>query len=305
MASFLRSWLIVAVLSAGASGCATRAKDLVTLNYGWPEQASMRVTHTVDMRTDREGRTKAQRRFTMTLGPVDEEGQRRLAIRDVEIIESMLPTFIRPRSPAIIDAQGDFQGMDPVEDDLNPLSLDVFPPNPEKKAQMTRNLIAGLEQDLRDKWNQWVGSWHGARLKPGKLEVVSSTIEVGIGRKTYEEVPAEDRQQLDVGVPCSDAEPEPRCARLHVVREPVGQTDDTKGPYARLELELVTDPSTLLPYSSRLIRMDRVNWSTKGGEPHFHESVHVEQHTFLHGMDTTAGPMARVSALQPIPTSLK
>ncbi|RYZ37675.1 MAG: hypothetical protein EOO71_27045 [Myxococcaceae bacterium] len=309
MASFLRPWLIAAVLSAGASGCATLGggggKGLVTLNYGWPEQASMRVTHTLDVRTDWSGRTTAQRKFTMTLGPVDDEGQRRLSFHDVELIESPLPTFVEPLATGIIDAQGDFQGIDPLEDSPAQAFLDALPLSPKKKAQMTRGIAAGLEKDVRDKWNQWVGSWHGARLKPGKLEVIPMTMEVGAGRKKTKEVPAEERQRLDAGVPCSDADPEPRCARLHVVREPVGQTDETQGTYARVELELVTDPATLLPHSCRITRMDRVDWSVPGGEPDFHEAVQVEQHTFVHGMDTTAGPMTRVFPHQPMPTSLK
>ena len=306
MASLLRPWLAVVVLSAGASGCATlggaRDKDLVSLRYGWPEQASMRVLHTVDVRTDWSGRQKAQRRFTMLLGPVDAEGQRRLVVRDVEIIEAPFPAFVEPLATAIIDAQGDFQGIDPLEDSRSQAFLDALPLSPRKKAQVTAGLTAGLERDARDKWNQWVGSWHGARLKPGKLEVIEMTMDVGSGRKRTQAVPAEERQRLDMGVPCSDADPEPRCARLHVVREPVGQTDDTPGRFARVELELVTDPTTLLPHSSRILRMDRVDWNAPDGEPDFHESVHVEQHTFIHGADTMAGPMARVLPRQPSPT---
>ncbi|RKH06136.1 hypothetical protein D7V97_22980 [Corallococcus sp. CA053C] len=306
MASFLRPWLAVVVLSAGASGCATlggaRGKDLVSLRYGWPEQASMRVIHTVDVRTDWSGRQTAERRFTMILGPVDAEGQRRLVVRDVEIIGAPFPAFVEPLATAIIDAQGDFQGIDPLEDRRSQAFLEALPLSPRKKAQLTASITAGLEREARDKWNQWVGSWHGARLKPGKLEVGEMTMDVGSGRKSTQSVPAEERIRLDVGVPCSDADPEPRCARLHVVREPVGQTDDTPGRFARVELELVTEPTTLLPHSARILRMDRVDWNAPDGEPDFHESVHVEQHTFIHGADTMTGPMARVMPRQPSPT---
>ena len=306
MASFLRPWVFVAVLLPGVFGCATlggsRGRDLVSLRYGWPEQASMRVIHTVDVRTDWSGRQTAQRRFTMSMGPVDAEGQRRLVLRDVEIIEAPFPAFVEPLATSIIDAQGDFQGIDPLEDSRSEAFLEALPFSPRKKAQMTAALTAGLERDARDRWNQWVGSWHGARLKPGKLEVIEMTMDVGSGRKSTQAVPAEERQRLDMGVPCSDADPEPRCARLHVIREPVGQTDDTPGRYARVELELVTDPTTLLPHSSRILRMDRVDWNAPDGEPDFHESVHVEQHTFIHGADPMAGPMARTLPRQPSPT---
>nr|WP_128796822.1 hypothetical protein [Corallococcus coralloides] len=298
MAPSTRPWLLVAVLSSSVMGCATMGgllnRDLVSLRYGWPEQSIMRVVHTVDVRTDWSDRWTAQRRFTLTLGPADAQGARRLGIHDVEVTEAPFPAFVEPLATSIIDAQGDFQGIDPLEDGPGLELLDALPVSPRKKAQMTKALTNGLERDARDRWNQWVGSWHGGRFKPGKLEVIESTIAVGTGRKKSEEVPAQDRQQLDVGVPCSDAVPEPKCARLHVVREPVGQKDDTQGPYARLELELVTDPSTLLPYSSRLIRMDRVNWAAEGEAPDYHEAVHVEQYTFLHGVEAVPGQVASV-----------
>ncbi|CAM3123162.1 hypothetical protein G4177_12635 [Corallococcus sp. ZKHCc1 1396] len=309
MAPFLRPWLVVTVLSAGASGCAAlggaRGGDLVTLTYAWPEPATMQVEHTVDVRTDWSDRTTAERRFTMTLGPVDEAGQRRLSFHDVEILEARVPIFVEPLATGIIDAQGDFQGIDPLEDNPALAFLDAMPLSPRKRAQMAKGLAVGLERAIRDTWNQWVGSWHGSRYKPGKQEVLPATMQVGTGRKERKEVPSEERQRLDVGVPCSDAEPEPRCARLRAVREPVGQSDKTPGTYARVELELVMDPTTLLPYSSRVIRMDRVDWNGQGGEPDFHESVHVEQYTFVHGPAPTAGPMARALPRQPMPTSLK
>ncbi|RKG73235.1 hypothetical protein D7W79_26155 [Corallococcus exercitus] len=298
MTSFPRPWLVIAALSSGVMGCATlggaQGKDLVTLRYGWPEQATIRVMHTVDVRTDWSGRMTAQRRYAMRLGPVDEEGRRRLVIQDVEIIEAPFPAFVEPLATSIIDAQGDFQGIDPLEDGPGQDLLDALPVSPRKKAQMTKALTNGLEREARNRWNEWVGSWHGARFKPGQTEVVSTTMSVGTGRKKTEEVPAEERVRLDVGVACSETDPEPRCARLKIVREPVGQTDETQGRYAHVELELVTDPATLLPYSSRVIRMDRVDWSDGNGEPDFHEAVHLEQHTFLHGVEGTPGQVAAV-----------
>ncbi|MFP2901019.1 hypothetical protein [Corallococcus sp. 4LFB] len=298
MTSIPRPWLVIAALSSGVLGCATlggaQGKDLVTLRYGWPEQATIRVMHTVDVRTDWSGRMTAQRRYAMRLGPVDEEGRRRLIIQDVEIIEAPFPAFVEPLATSIIDAQGDFQGIDPLEDGPGRDLLDALPVSPRKKAQLTKALTNGLEREARNRWNEWVGSWHGARFKPGRTEVVATTMSVGTGRKKTEEVPAEERVRLDVGVACSDAVPEPRCARLKIVREPVGQTDETQGRYAHVELELVTDPATLLPYSSRVIRMDRVDWNDGTGEPDFHEAVHVEQHTFLHGVEGAPGQVAAV-----------
>ncbi|NOK20548.1 hypothetical protein [Corallococcus carmarthensis] len=309
MASSSRSWLVISALSSGVLGCATlggaQGGDLVTLRYGWPEQTAMRVMHTVDVRTDWSGRMTAQRRYGMRLGPVDEDGRRRLVVQDVEILEAPFPAFVEPLATSIIDAQGDFQGIDPLEDGPGQDLLDALPVSPRKKAQMAKALTNGLEQDARNRWNEWVGSWHGARFKPGKTEVVATTMSVGTGRKKTEEVSAEERLRLDVGVPCSEADPEPRCARLKVVREPVGQTDETQGRYAHVELELVTDPATLLPYSSRVIRMDRVNWAAEGDTPDYHEAVHMEQHTFLHGVEGSPGQVAAVGFGRFMPTLAK
>ncbi|NNC22104.1 hypothetical protein HJC22_41075 [Corallococcus exiguus] len=306
MASFARPWLLVAVLSSSVMGCATmggaQGKDLVTLRYAWPEQSTIRVHHTVDVRTDWSGRQTAHRRYTMRLGPVDEEGRRRLVFQDVEIIEAPFPAFVEPLAASIIDAQGDFQGIDPLEDGPGQDLLDALPVSPKKKAQMAKALSNGLEQEARNRWNEWVGIWHGSRLNPGRTEVVPTTMSVGTGRKKTEEVPAEERVRLDVGVPCSDAVPEPKCVKLKLVRVPIGQTDETKGRYAHVELELVTDPETLQPYSSRVIRMDRVDWNGGKGEPDFHEAVHVEQHTFIHGVE---GPPGQVAAAQSVRTSRK
>ncbi|RYZ33105.1 MAG: hypothetical protein EOO72_14690, partial [Myxococcaceae bacterium] len=112
MAPSTRPWLLVAVLSSSVMGCATMGgllnRDLVSLRYGWPEQSIMRVVHTVDVRTDWSDRWTAQRRFTLTLGPADAQGARRLGIHDVEVTEAPFPAFVEPLATSIIDAQGDF-----------------------------------------------------------------------------------------------------------------------------------------------------------------------------------------------------
>jgi hypothetical protein len=301
MGSSSRSWLLVAVLSPGVMGCATLGglsdRDVVTLRYEWPEKAIMRVVHTLDVRSDWDGRQTAQRRFTMTLGPADETGARRLGIHDVEVLEAPFPAFVQPLATSIIDAQGAFQGIDPLEDGPGEAFLDALPLSPSKKAEVLKGLANGLEQDARERWGQWVGSWYGARYKPGRQQVLTSTISVGVDRKRTQDVPAEDRETLHVGVPCSSADPEPRCVRLHAIREPVGQqNDDRQGRYAHVELELVTDPATLLPHSSRIIRMDRWNWAAKGEPADFHESMRVEQYTFIHGVEASPGAVAAASA---------
>ncbi|RKI55977.1 hypothetical protein D7X55_28885 [Corallococcus sp. AB049A] len=296
MLSVPRPWLVIAALSSGVFGCATvggaKGKDLVTLRFAWPEQSTIRVMHTVDVRSDWSGRMTAQRRYAMRLGPGDEQGRRRLIIQDVEVIEAPFPAFVEPLATSIIDAQGEFQGIDPLEEGPGQDLLDALPVSPGKKAQMAKALTNGLEREARNRWDEWVGSWHGASFTPGMTHVVPMTMSVGTGRKKTEEVPAEERVRLDVGVPCSDAVPEPRCVKLKLVREPVGQTDETKGRYAHVELELVTDPATLLPYSSRIIRMDRVDWNGGKGEPDFHEAVNMEQHTFIHGVEGPPGQVA-------------
>jgi hypothetical protein len=96
-------------------------------------------------------------------------------------------------------------------------------------------------------------------------------------------VAAEERTSIEVDVPCTPDAQERRCVRLTVELQPVGQSETAAGPMARKSFELVTDPDTLVPYSTRVMRMDRVDWGKDGGEQPLKEFLQVEEYVYTYG----------------------
>jgi hypothetical protein len=106
---------------------------------------------------------------------------------------------------------------------------------------------------------------------------------VGMGMAEKKEVPAEERYTLEANVPCSRDAQERRCVRLTVQVQPLGQSQTGEGPMASWSFELVTDPDTLVPYSTRLTRHDRVDWG-EDGAPSLKEFLQVEEYVYTYGL---------------------
>jgi hypothetical protein len=71
--------------------------------------------------------------------------------------------------------------------------------------------------------------------------------------------------------------------RFKVEKQPVGQSEASTGPLARWSFELVTDPDTLVPYSTRLMRHDKVDWGEDGGAQRIKEFLQVEEYAYTYG----------------------
>jgi hypothetical protein len=156
--------------------------------------------------------------------------------------------------------------------------------DPQKKAEIIQRLESVQEESARDDWQRLVEHWRGATLVPDETVRRESQMVVGTGMMEKKEVPAEERYTLEVDVPCTKDAQERRCVRLKVRIQPLGQPESGEGPMARWSFELVTDPDTLVPYSTRLTRHDRVDWGEDGGAPSLKEFLQVEEYVYTYGV---------------------
>jgi len=281
--------LTLAILLPAACACSTlssprRSSPTVTLRFDWPERLSARVSHTIATKTPL-GDMKVHRGYWLTVGPAEEEGHRRLVPHDIEVSPRMYAGFADPEPTVFVDDEGGFQGIEPSEEMPGMGLLEALPLDPEKEAQVRENIVAVLEQAALEKWDRLVARWRGVTLIPGEPVRLETTMVVGTGMLGREEVAAEERTSIEVGVPCSRGEQERRCVRLLVETEPVGQSKSGTGPMAREQFELVTDPSTLVPYSTRLLRVDRVDWGEEGGTQPLKEFLQMEEYVFTYGAE--------------------
>jgi hypothetical protein len=280
--------LVLAALLPTLCACSTRSsskaapRDAVTLRFAWPEQLSARVTYSVAMNSPL-GNTQVQRRYWLTVAPGEEEGHRQLVPSDIEVSPPQFAAMVDPVPTVHFDDEGGFQGIDLPENLPALQMMELLPMEPEKKAEFLENLVAVQEEAALEHWDWLVGSWRGRTLTPGEPVRHESRIVVGTGFMEKKEVAAEERTSLEVGIPCTPDAQERRCVRLTVELQPLGQSETGTGPMARKRFELVTDPDTLVPYSTRLMRLDRVDWGKDGGEQPLKEFLQVEEYVYTYG----------------------
>ncbi|WNG60207.1 hypothetical protein F0U59_39965 [Archangium gephyra] len=281
--------LVLAVILPTLCACSTPTasrgapRQAVTLRFAWPEQLSARVTHSVTMNSPL-GNTQVQRNYWLTVAPGDEEGHRQLVPSDIEVSPPQFAAMVDPVPTVHFDGDGCFQGID-IQDVPGQQMLEVLPMEPEKKAELLENLVAVQEEAALEYWDRLVASWRGVTLTPGEPVRHEAQIVVGTGFMEKKEVAAEERTSIEVGVPCTPDAQERRCVRLTVDLQPLGQSEEETGPMARKRFELVTDPDTLVPYSTRLTRMDRVDWGKDGGEQPIKEFLQVEEYVYTYGAE--------------------
>ncbi len=227
------------------------------------------------------GNTQVQRRYWLTVAPT-EEGHHQLVPSDIEVSPPQFAAMVDPVPTVHFDDDGCFQGID-IQEVPGQQMLEVLPMEPEKKAELLENLVAVQEQAALEYWDRLVASWRGVTLTPGEPVRNESRIVVGTGFLEKKEVVAEERTSIEVDVPCTPDAQERRCVRLTMDLQPVGQSEAETGPMARKRFELVTDPDTLVPYSTRLTRMDRVDWGKDGGEQPLKEFLQVEEYVYTYG----------------------
>ncbi|MCY1080884.1 hypothetical protein [Archangium lansingense] len=287
MTRAIRSRILAAILPA-LCACATPAstqrapKDAVTLRFAWPEHLAARVSYSVTMNSPL-GNTQVQRRYWLTVAPTEEQGHYQFVPSDIEVSPPQFAAMVDPVPTVHFDDEGCFQGIDISENLPGQQMLEVLPMEPEKKAELLENLVAAQEESALEYWDRLVGNWRGVTLVPGEPVRRESTMVVGTGFMEKKEVAADEHTSIEVGVPCTPDAQERRCVRLTVDLQPVGQSEAGTGPMASKRFELVTDPDTLVPYSTRLMRMDRVDWGEDGGAQPLKEFLQVEEYVYTYG----------------------
>lgn len=280
--------VVLATLLPALCACSTPSssqrspRDAVTLRFAWPKDFSARVAYSAKMNSPL-GNTEVHRNYWLAVEPAEEKGVHRLVPRDVEVSPPQYAALADPVPTVRFDDDGAFLGIDLPEELPGQQMLDALPMDPEKKAEIVKSLVAVQEQSAREYWERLVGNWRGATLVPGEPVRHQSTMVVGTGMLQKEEMAAEERHSLEVDVPCTPDARERRCVRLSVELQPVGQSETGEGPMARKRFELVTDPDTLVPYSTRVMRMDRVDWGEDGGAQDLKEFLQVEEYVYTYG----------------------
>jgi hypothetical protein len=279
--------LVLAALLPALCACSTpsasrRSPHAVTLRFAWPEPFSARVSYSFTMNSPM-GHTEVHRRYWLIEEPAKEKGVHRLVPRDIEVFPPEYAAIVDPVPTVRFDDEGGFLGIELPEDLPGQRLMEALPLEPRKKEEIAKNLEAVQEESARDAWERMVGNWRGLTLAPGEPVRLESKMVVGMGMMEKKEVAAEERYSIEVGVPCTQDARERRCVRLTVEIQPAGQSQTGEGPMAHWALELVTDPDTLVPYSTRLTRLDRVDWGEDGGAQPLKEFVQVEEYVYTYG----------------------
>jgi hypothetical protein len=279
--------VVLAALLPALCACSTpsssrRSSPAVTPRFAWPEPFSARVSYSFTMNSPL-GNTEVHRRYWLTVEPAKEKGVHRLVPRDMEVSPPEYAALVDPVPTVRFDDAGTFQGAEIPEELPGQRMLEALPLEPQKKAEIVKNLVAVQEQSAREYWERLVGNWRDVTLAPGEPVRLESKMVVGTGMMEKKEVAAEERYSVEADVPCSQDARERRCVRLTVEKQPVGQSETGEGPLARWSFELVTDPDTLVPYSTRLMRLDRVDWGEDGGAQRLKEFLQVEEYLYTYG----------------------
>jgi hypothetical protein len=276
--------LLLLACSCSTLSSARRTPHDITLRFDWPERFAARVSYTYAMRNPL-GDREVRRQFWLTVEQGEKEGHHRLVPRDMEVFPAEYAAFVDPEPTVLFDDQGGFQGIELPEEVPGLALLEALPLEPEKKAEVRGNILARQEQEARERWKRMVTHWNGVTLTPGEWVRQDGKMVVGRNMLERDEVAAEQRVFFEAGVPCSPGEPEPRCVRLSVETEPIGQSQEKAGPMAYWKFELVTDPDTLVPYSTRMLRKDRVDLGEEGDKESLEEFQQMEEYLFTYGAE--------------------
>ncbi|WNG20237.1 hypothetical protein [Cystobacter fuscus] len=286
----LRSSLSAALLT-GLCACVTSSashkpvpEGAVVLRFAWPEQLSARVTHTLLI-----SGSQGQRTYWWSMRPGPEEGQRRLLVREeAGTSQSPLSAMADPESSIIFDAQGDFVSHESHEESEALGLLNALPLSDEQAAAVREQLEAAREEVARERWMQRVGRWRDVMFVPGETVRLKTRMWVGQSSLEREEMEAEERITIETGVACSQDDSEKKCVRVLSVTEPLHPyraSDPCERARALKRFELVTDPRTLLPYLTRSLREDQMDWCRDDGTVHTREMHQGEEFIFTYGVE--------------------
>ncbi len=274
--------LLSALCACATSSASRRSPHAVTPRFAWPEHYSARVSYSFTANSPL-GNTEVHRRYWLTVEPAKEKGVHRLVPRDMEVFPPEFAAIVDPVPTVLFDNEGSFQRAEFPEELPGQGLLEALPLEPEKRAEIIKNIVAKQEESAREDWTRLVEHWRGITLAPGEPVQLESKMVVGTGLMEKKEVASEERYSIEVDVPCAPDAQERHCVRLSVEVQPVGQSEAGEGPLARWSFELVTDPDTLVPYSTRLMRLDRVDWGEDGGAQSLKEFMQVEEYLYTYG----------------------
>jgi hypothetical protein len=255
----------------------------VAMRFAWPEDLTGRVTHTHSVVADGEALVlEVHRTFQLKVEPGEKQGQRRLVSTLTEASPAEFAEGLDPEATVIFDREGAFVG---IEQPAESASMDMVRQmqlSPEEEIEARHEVELKLERQAQEKWIRHVARWRGATLFP--REIVRFSTKAWIGRSPAErrQVEAEERNTLEAQVPCTPADVKRRCVRIRVELVPLVPSEDGKMNKATVSFELVTEPSTLLPYFSRLLRTEEVALGFIGQET-THEFTQMDEYVFSYG----------------------
>lgn len=255
----------------------------VAMRFAWPENLMGRVTHTHSVVADGEALVlEVHRTFQLKVEPGEKQGQRRLVSTLTEASPAESAEGLDPEPTVIFDREAAFLG---IEQPAESASMDMVKQmqlSPEEEVEARHEVEQKLERQAREKWIRQVARWHGVTLLP--REVVRFRTKTWIGRSPAQrrQVEAEERNSLEAQVPCTPADVKRRCVRIRVELVPLIASEDGKMNKAIASFELVTEPFTLLPYFSRLLRTEEVALGLIGQET-THELTQMDEYAFSYG----------------------
>src|SRR5690242_135282 len=159
--------LLPAICACSTPSSSRRSPHAVTLRFAWPEHFSARVSYSFTMNSPL-GNSEVHRRYWLTVEPAKEKGIHRLVPRDIEMFPPEYTAMVDPVPTVRFDDEGAFQGLESPEELPGQRMLEALPLEPEKKAEIVKNLVAVQEQSARDYWERLVGNWRGITLAPGE-----------------------------------------------------------------------------------------------------------------------------------------
>lgn len=254
----------------------------VAMRFAWPENLTGRVTHTHAIVADGEAVVlEARRTFQLKVEPGEKQGQRRLVSTLTQDSLSESAEGLDPEPTVIFDREGAFVG---IEQPAESASMDMVKQmqlSPEEEVEARHEVEQKLERQARDKWIRQIARWHGATLVPREVVRFRTKTWIGIPAERRQ-VEAEERNTLEVQVPCTPADVKRRCVRIRVELVPLIAAEEGKMNKAVVSFELVTEPTTLLPYFSRMLRTEEVALGLIGQET-THELTQMDEYAFSYG----------------------
>lgn len=276
------------------------AADKVVLNYGWEPGISAKVTGTQSKEKVVAGQSQGGMRIdisyvintkahpqgiTVDYQDVESNIQSGNAMMQswmkdyIEIISSSIPSYIVNPKGEMVGAVGVSEMRELMLKSLDDLFEDL---PPQQKQQIVASIGQSFTEEvingqLQGEWNMYVGQWLGAEFEDdGVYEAEFDTPVPALGNQR---VKTAAQYEFSGRVNCDDADNSKSCVKLRFHSEtdnvsaaelltkmvPSGQPVPDIEVSVVADLELITDPNTLLPYYSKLSKRSSAPIQTPSG----------------------------------------